>query len=192
MWTTNVFYSGTFIQNYNVQLTLGENGIPAGWNAYYEDGTPIDYWPSSPKSFTVDTSGGWGETWDVDNPDSSRFDCVYGTNYSWDEMGTYKTMTINISGYDTFTLYIRSNAEWYWDNYVMVSELDQYIDSITDKYDTSYVKAHTADFQSYGTSLEDYTLVEFYPGGGEHTITIVHVRNNDGDNQGYVLIPNDQ
>lgn len=192
MWTTNVFYSGTFIQNYNVQLPLGENGIPEGWNGYYVDGTAIDYWPSSPSSFTVYTNGEWVETWNVDNPDSSRFDYVYGTDYAWEDTGT-KTMTINISGYDTFKLYIRSSADdySYWNNYVMVSELNQYIDGSTDKYDTS-IKAHTADNCSYGTTLDDYTLVEFYVGGGDHTITIVYVRNDMGDNQGYVLIPNDQ
>ena len=104
-------------------------------------------------------------------------------------------MYIDIFGYTTFKLYIRSYAEGGYD-YVMVSQLDKDITGSTTYSDTTLVKAHTKGNQQGGTAISSYTLVEFTGiDKGEHRITIVYRKDSSqdsNDDRGYVLIPKDQ
>jgi hypothetical protein len=78
----------------------------------------------------------------------------------------------------------------------MVSQLDANITKDTSSSSTSLVKAHTSGNQKSGTSISDYTLVEFKNiDSGKHRITIVYRKDgssNYGDDRGYVLIPKNQ
>ena len=104
-------------------------------------------------------------------------------------------MYIDIFGYQSFKIYIRSYAESNYD-YVMVSQLDQTIDGNTTYSNTTLVKAHTKGNPQSGTAISNYTLVEFTNiDKGEHTITIVYRKDSSGDvddDRGYVLIPKNQ
>lgn len=129
------------------------------------------------------------------NPDSTLYDGMYESFSNKGSSSTAAICYIDIFGYVTFRLYIRSYAEGTCD-YVMVSQLDQIINNSTSPTDTSLVKAHTSGNQHSGTSLSDYTLVEFTNiGGGDHRITIVYRKDgsqNEGDDRGYLLIPKNQ
>jgi hypothetical protein len=100
-------------------------------------------------------------------------------------------MYIDIVGYETFGLYIRSNAESSYD-YVMVSQLDKDINNDTSYSNTTLVKAHTRSKQNSGTAISNYTYVEFTGiDGNEHRITIVYrkdVITAVGADKGYILI----
>lgn len=106
-----------------------------------------------------------------------------------DSSGDY--IYLKIKGYTTYTLYIRSNGEKYFD-YVMVSKPDMSI-SHTTSYNNANVYAHTYGKASSGTSLSSYTTVTFTGlTTAEHTITIVYRKDSsgeDGTDTGYVLIP---
>lgn len=101
-------------------------------------------------------------------------------------------MYVDIVGYTIFQMYIRSYAESNYD-YVMVSQLDQTINNSSSYTDTTLVKAHTRGTQKSGTTISDYTLVEFTGlDGGEHRITVVYRKDssgNSGTDKGYILIP---
>ena len=103
-------------------------------------------------------------------------------------------MYIDIAGYETFNLHVRSYAESNYD-YVMVSQLDATITNST-SYDDSKVKAHTRDAQSSGTDISHYKLVEFTGiDKGQHRITIVYrkdISSHSGEDRGYILIPKHQ
>ena len=105
-------------------------------------------------------------------------------------------MYIDIFGYETFKLYIRSHSEVSSD-YVMVSQLDKTISQDTSSSDTTLVKAHTwGNHEQSGTAISNYTLVEFTNINEDgHRITIVYKKDasvNSGDDRGYVLIPKNQ
>lgn len=104
-------------------------------------------------------------------------------------------MYVDIVGYTSFKLYIRSYAESSYD-YVMVSQPDQIIDGSTSYSNTTLVKAHTRGSQSSGTAISNYKLVEFTGlDGNEHKITIVYRKDgssHSGTDRGYVLIPINQ
>ena len=102
-------------------------------------------------------------------------------------------MFINIVGYETFKLYIRSYSDSA--DYVIVSNLDETITGTT-AYNSSLVKGHTYNKSNSGTSISNYTLVEFSGiDEGEHRITIIYRKDwvtNKNDDRGYVLIPKEQ
>jgi hypothetical protein len=104
-------------------------------------------------------------------------------------------MFIDIFGYSTFKLYVRSNAESNYD-YVMVSQLDQDLSHNTSYTNSTLVKYSTRGNQNAGTAISNYTLVEFTGiDNGEHRITIIYRKDsssNSGTDQGYVLIPKAQ
>jgi hypothetical protein len=91
------------------------------------------------------------------------------------------TMYIDFDGYETFSLYVRSDAETSCD-YVIVSELD----STTEKISTS-------GNQNSGTAISNYSLVTYTNiDGGSHRITIKYIKDgsvNSGSDRGYVIIP---
>jgi len=102
-------------------------------------------------------------------------------------------MYIDIEGYETFQIYVRSNAESTYD-YVMVSQLDRSISSTSSS--SSSVKHTTSGRQSSNTSIDGYDLVEFTNiDGGHHRITILYKKDGSqhyGTDRGYVLIPKNQ
>ena len=148
------------------------------------------------QSYTLDLNDGQWELSDTPaNPDSSLYDGVYRSVKSYQVNNGYDTMYIDIVGYESFKLYIRSWAESNYD-YVMVSQLDQTITGSTSYSDTTLVKAHTRSNQNDSANIAAYTLVEFTGiDGDEHRITVVYRKDgsgNTGDDRGYVLIPKDQ
>ena len=123
------------------------------------------------------------------------YDGVYESFSNKGVNDSQAVMYLDIDGYDTFKLYIRSYAESNYD-YVMVSQPDQSINNSTSYSDTSLVKAHTRGSQNSGTSISSYQLVE-YTGlnSGKHRITILYRKDSsasNGDDRGYVLIPKNQ
>jgi hypothetical protein len=127
----------------------------------------------------------------IPNPDSSLYEGVYESFSNYNVNNGAAIMTITINNLDTFTLYIRSYAETYYD-YVMVSQLDKTIDGDTSYLYNEVVKAHTRTTQNSGTDFYSYTPVTYENiGGGEHTITIVYRKDSSGnsyDDCGYILI----
>jgi hypothetical protein len=73
------------------------------------------------------TVGGWRLSENVVNPSPSLYDGVYESYSNYNVNSSYAVMTITLYEIDSFTLYIRSYAESYYD-YVMVSQLDKTID----------------------------------------------------------------
>lgn len=120
------------------------------------------------------------------------YDGVYESFSNYNVGSTAAIMYIDIVGYETFQLYIRSYAESNYD-YVMVSQIDQTIDNNSSYSNTTLVKAHTRGTQKSGTAISDYTLVEFTGlDGGEHRITVVYRKDssgNSGTDKGYLIIP---
>lgn len=151
--------------------------------------------PSS--SYEVDLNNQWRMSSSQSNPDTSLYDGVYESfsNHNIDE-GKAK-MYIKISGYDQFTIYIRSYAESSYD-YTVALHVDQDVDvnSIDGWYDFGYdsrVKASTQNNQSSNQSINGYIEVVYdnlnYE---EHTICIIYGKDysdSSGDDRGYVLIP---
>ena len=145
-----------------------------------------DVWVDS--GYTVGLNNQWELSTTIANPDSATYDGVYQSFSNKGVNNGLATMYIDIVGYLTFKLYIRSYAESSCD-YVMVGNLDT-------EPTTSSNKANTSGKQTSGTAISNYTLVE-YTGidGGEHRITIIYRKDssqNSADDRGYVLIPKEQ
>ena len=142
-------------------------------------------------SYTVNLNSQWQKSSSISNPNTTLYDGVYESYSNHNVNNGTATMTITIRGYKKFSLYIRSNAESYYD-YVMVSQLDKSITGSTSYSDTTLVKAHTRGNQQSDTALSNYTLVEYdNMTGSIHTITIVYRKDggvNSGTDKGYVLI----
>ena len=141
-------------------------------------------------SYTISLNDQWRQS-SISNPDSSLYDGVYESYSNYNVNNGTATMTITIDNLDSFTIYIRSYAETYYD-YVMVSQLDVEINGNTSYQYNAAVKAHTRTTQNSGTDFYSYTPVRYENiGGGVHTITIVYRKDsstNYYDDRGYVLI----
>ena len=141
--------------------------------------------------YVIDLNNQWQLSDRIPNPDSSLYEGVYESFSNYNVNNGAAIMTITINNLDTFTLYIRSYAETYYD-YVMVSQLDKTIDGNTSYLYNEVVKAHTRTTQNSGTDFYSYTPVTYENiGGGEHTITIVYRKDSSGnsyDDRGYILI----
>ena len=139
----------------------------------------------------VELNDNWRISNRIDNPDSDRYDGVYESFSNYNVNNGVAIMTITIKGLNSFTLYVRSYAEAYYD-YVMVSQLDVDINGSTSYLYSAAVKAHTRTTQNSGTDIYSYTPVTYSNiGGGEHKITIVYLKDsgtNTGDDRGYILI----
>ena len=141
-------------------------------------------------SYTIDLNDNWRLS-NIANPDSSLYDGVYESYSNYKVPNSCAIMTITIKDIDTFTIYIRSYGESYYD-YVMVSQLDKTIDQNTSYLYGELVKAHTRGKYTSSTDIYSYNQVTFENiGGGEHTITIIYRKDSSGDSYddtGYVLI----
>ena len=146
-------------------------------------------------SYTVDLNNNWQLSTEITNPDSNVYEGVYESFSNQGKDNTAAIMYVDIVGYETFQLYIRSYAESSYD-YVMVSQLDKTINNSSSYSDTTLVKAHTRASQNSGTTIGSYKLVEFTGiDGGEHRITIVYRKDSsssNGTDRGYILIPKNQ
>lgn len=145
-------------------------------------------------SYSVNLNDQWELSADVANPDSALYDGVYQSFSNKGEDDTEARCHIDFVGYETFKVYIRSYAESKYD-YVVISNLDAELSNNPASTSTG-VKSHTSNNQKSGTSISDYTLVE-YTGldGGEHRITVVYRKDSssaNGDDRGYLLIPKNQ
>jgi hypothetical protein len=144
--------------------------------------------------FLVNLNNQWRRSSDP-NPDESLYEGVYESFTNKSLYNTAAIAYVDITGYDEFSLYIRSYGENNND-YVMVSELDKTIINSTSYSDTTLVKAHTRGISTSGTDLSNYTKVTWTGiGGGTHRITVLYRTsgfNIVGDNQGYMFIPKQQ
>jgi hypothetical protein len=166
----------------------------------FSSGATIDFYTTDESSYSklnnsvADYAVDLNNQWRKSSKTISGYGDVYESysNYQVDN-GT-ATMRIAIMGYKKFSIYIRSYAESNYD-YVMVSQLDQEITGSTSTTNTTLVKAHTKGNQKSGTTISNYTLVEYTNiDGGSHTITIVYRKDGSkysGDDRGYVVIGKD-
>lgn len=145
--------------------------------------------------YALNLNNEWRKSSAVANPDSALYDGVYESYSNYNVNSGLAFMYIDIFGYNTFKLYIRSYAESTYD-YVMVSKLDMPIDGDTSYTNGLYVKAHTRGNQQSGTAISSYTLVEFTGiTAGYHRITVMYKKDyatNKGDDRAYILIPKNQ
>jgi len=124
------------------------------------------------------------------NPDLDTYAGVYESNRYWNAPpGECMTkLKIDVVGYTSFRVYIRSNAENGW-SYVVAMPADVDPQSVPSSSDGV---ANTASSATSDTSISGYTPVDYQLDGGQHQIFIVY-RHSDGyvvgDDRGYVLIP---
>ena len=146
------------------------------------------------KSYTVDLNNQWRQSTTQTNPDSAAYDGVYESNSNYHVDNGFSKMYVRISGYDEFTIYIRSYGESNYD-YTLAFNPDVDVTS-NPSYSTSGVKAHTRGNQQSGQTIGNYTQVTYTGlGGGDHFICIVYRKDssvNNGNDRGYVLIPKEQ
>lgn len=150
--------------------------------------------PNKPElngGYTINLNDNWRQSANIINPDDSKYEGVYESFSNYNVNNGTATMTITLNNLNSFTLYIRSYAETYYD-YIMVSQLDVEINGSTSYQYTAAVKAHTRTTQNSGTDFYSYTPVRFEDiGGGEHVITVVYRKDSGGnsyDDRGYILI----
>ena len=146
------------------------------------------------KSYTVDLNGQWRQSTSQTNPDSVVYDGVYESNSNYNVNNGFAKMYVRISGYDEFTIYIRSYGESSYD-YTLAFNPDVDVTS-NPSTSTSGVKAHTSRNQQSGQAIGNYTKVTYTNLASEdHFICIVYRKDgsvNNGNDRGYVLIPKEQ
>ena len=138
------------------------------------------------RPYTVNLNDQWQLSTDVANPDSALYDGVYESFSNRGLTSRTSTCTISITGYETFSIYVRSDGESSYD-YVTVYDLDS----------TSAVKKSFQGLANSGTTINDYTLITFtnIDPSTDHTITINYYKDqstNSGTDRGYLLIPKNQ
>lgn len=140
------------------------------------------------QGYTVDLNNQWQTSSDIANPDSAAYDGVYESNSNYHVANGVATMSINIVGYDSFKVLVRSNGESNYD-YVMVGKIDA-------QPTTSDYQADTKGAATSGTAVSNYKEVMFSGlGGTGHTIYIAYRKDSSSDSgtdRGYVLIPKNQ
>lgn len=161
----------------------------------------------SSKHYSVNTDAGtvnanrYGWISSGVNPDSRQYVSYESNNAG--QTSTMATMSITISGYDSFTFYIMSNGEDNYD-YVAVYELD---DASSVSTSWPYNRDPSNDYMNTrgnslgqnsitSVSIGNYRAVTFNNiSAGEHTIYIQYGKDGFTDNytdKGYILIPIDQ
>ena len=141
------------------------------------------------QSISVTTEGissyGWvtaDGTYNVDG-----YDVYMSNNKGVDN--SQAVMKLECVGYTELTIYIRSYAESNYD-YTIASTANA--STYPTNYNSSDTKAHTRGNQKSGTTLSDYTAVN-YAGLTNNSIIYITFTKDDssasGDDRGYVLIP---
>jgi hypothetical protein len=110
------------------------------------------------QSYNVNLNSQWSKFLD-ENPDSNLYDGVYESFSNYNISNGWAMMKINIEGYTDFVIYIKSNAESNYD-YTIAFDLDVEPTSLP-AYNTTGVKAHTRGKQTSGTSISNFTKVEY-------------------------------
>ncbi len=162
-----------------------ENGYPyySTWTSSSSSMTLYAKWTSSTpstKTFNFVQEGTYGFQLDTSlNPNSSLYQGVYkSTNQGRDS--TSSIVKITFSGYSTFKLYIRSDAESTYD-YTYASEIDG-------SSDYNSAKSTTSGNQTSSTTLSSYTQVTYNCDGGEHYIYVGFKKDSSdyrGSDTGY-------
>ena len=143
------------------------------------------------RSITVTTEGISKYGWEL-APADSEYNIKGYDVYMSNNKGVGKSqavMKLKCKGYTDLTLYIRSYAESSYD-YTIASKVN--VSNYPKDYYSSDVKAHTSGKQNSGTTLNDYTKVEYTGLKDNDTIYIVFKKDSSGDkgdDRGYVLIP---
>lgn len=186
--TSDVFEQNTSTTE-TVERTISFTYLGVTATTTITQGVWVENW------YDIDLNENWHASTTVPNPDSTIYDGVYESFSNYNVGSTAAIMYIDIEGYETFRLYIRSNGEPSYD-YVMVSQLDQTITNNTSYSDSTLVKAHTRTLSNSGTAISDYMLVEFTNiDEDSHRITVLYRKDsgsNSGTDRGYVLIPKNQ
>ena len=159
--------------------------------------------PKPAPHFTIDLdAGGSSDTYgwveSKVNPDSDTYYSYQSNNYH--KPSTIATMSVTVSGYTEFKVYIRSNGQKNND-YVVVRKMDG--EPLTSwiangSHSDPGTKAHTRGTSSSGIELINYTEVTFTTSDGltdddtPHTFYIQYGKDNglnDYLDRGFVLIP---
>ena len=187
---------GTYIYDFGVQ-NKGESVLEHTVSYTYlgvTRSTTFMQGAFSSESFFIDLNNQWRLSPTVANPDSAIYEGVYESFSNRGIASVEAKMTIHLFGRSSFRFYIRSYGESSYD-YVMVSQLDKDLNNST-SYTAADVKAHTRGKSTSGTSLSNYTLVEYTNiSEGDHFITVVYIKDSSSDSgtdSGYVLIPKNQ
>lgn len=153
------------------------------------------------KSVTVEPtySGGWVLD-NTNNPSTSSYD-MYKSNTNKGVSNSVDMMKVTFKGYDSFTIYIRSYGERYWDyvvasslNYILPTTSSSYPGGSTSSPTMSGSEAMTKNNSQSGTALSYYTPVTYsnLDPNTQYYITVAYRKDGSGnqnDDRGYVLIP---
>lgn len=153
------------------------------------------------KSVTVEPtySGGWVLD-NTNNPSTSLYN-MYKSNTNKGVSNSVDMMKVTFKGYDSFTIYIRSYGETYWDyvvasslNYVLPTTSSSYPGGSTSSPTMSGAAAMTKNNSQSGTALSYYTPVTYsnLDPNTQYYITVAYRKDGSGnqnDDRGYVLIP---
>lgn len=153
------------------------------------------------KSVTVEPtySGGWVLD-NTNNPSTSSYD-MYKSNTNKGVSNSVDMMKVTFKGYDSFTIYIRSYGETYWDyvvasslNYILPTTSSSYPGGSTSSPTMSGSAAMTKNNSQSGTALSYYTPVTYsnLDPNTQYYITVAYRKDGSGnqnDDRGYVLIP---
>lgn len=128
--------------------------------------------------------GGWRKSTAYTPP--SGADGIYESNSNYNKSSQNAYIYITITGYTTFTIYVRSYGENNYD-YVTVGKLDQTPTRTSSTSGTVY-------YSFYGkANSSTYTPITFDNiDGGTHTITIMYGKDssvNSNADRGYLYIP---
>lgn len=150
----------------------------------------------APPSYTIDLNDSWELQPTNSNPNIEEYDGVYQSFSNKGKNNTAAIMYLDLFGYDTFTIYVRSYGESNYD-YIMVGQPNTTITNSTSINNTSLVKAHTKGKASSSTDLSAYTAVTFtgLDCCTNSRIPIAYIKDssgNSGDDRGYLLIPKNQ
>lgn len=177
------FASAGYIVDLNGEWLDPDNASSQTWVESYEEGQ---------------SEGEWVDYTPPENPDPSLYDGVYESVQGPGRNSHFAWMKIEVSGYTSFRVYIRSWAESDYD-FMVALHADE--DPLSNDYaDDTYflpanpsVKACTQGNQTDGTNgIDDYTAVDYDLDGGVHDIWIGFVKDvsvGENDDRGFVLIP---
>lgn len=175
------------ISNYNISGTVDKTIYDAltamGWRSDCTEGKFIDV--------DLNNHGSW-----VDSGQTVDGKTLYQSNGSYHVGNAWDTAKITFSGYETFTLDIRSYAEGNYD-YILVSQLNNdYLANCTSTSsmrsaysNTTYTKAYTRGKQS-ATNYEKVTFSGLDP-TAEYYFYVIFQKDGSGDSnddRGYFYI----
>ena len=148
-------------------------------NEYYRNAKA--YYTSQVEKINISTNYQW-----VSMPSPHTAYRAYQSNSNYHRPNSEAVMSFSITGYESFTFYIRSNGEAYFD-YVMVGLNN--LPTLMSNY------SNTKGNSSSGTSIYSYKAVILNNLSKTSTYTVYVVYHKDGNNnagtdRGYVLIPN--